>query len=89
VLPGVEVTSPNFIAGDWSNVYARQTQDGLTYLFRKGWGDCPSGCIYSEYWYFSFDGDQPVFVGHWAPTVEPEEPDWWEEARLNKENYCN
>jgi len=89
VLPGVWSTSPNFIRGDWSNVYARRTQDGITYLFRQGWGDCPSGCIYSEYWYFKFEGDQPVFVGHWAPHEDPNEPNWWEEARLNKEHYCD
>ena len=87
VLPGARAPSPNFIAGDWSNVYARQTRDGITYLFRRGWGDCPSGCLYSEYWYFIFEGDQPVFVGHWAPDEDPNEPDWWEEARQNEEAY--
>ena len=88
-LPGVETTSPNYIIGDGSNVYARQTSDGITYLFRHGWGDCPSGCIYSEYWYFVFEGDQPVFIGHWAPHEDSDEPDWWEEARLNREHYCD
>lgn len=89
VLPGVWAASPNGIRGDYPNIYARQTGSGLTYLFRDAWGDCPSGCIYSEYWHFIFEGDQPVFIGHWAPDEDPNEPDWWEEARLNREHYCD
>ena len=89
VLSGVTYAGPNHIYGDWPNVYARQTAEGLTYLFRAAWGDCLSGCIFSEYWYFIFEVDQPVFVGHWVPHEDPNEPDWWEEARLNKEHYCD
>lgn len=88
-LPAVRYTYPNVGFGDWPNIYARQIGEGITYLFRDAWGDCPSGCIYSEYWYFIFEGDQPVFIGHWAPDEDPNEPDWWEEARLNREHYCD
>lgn len=89
VLPGTWAVTPSYSRGDRPNVYARQTRDGITYLFRHGWGDCPSGCLYDEYWYFIFEGDQPVFIGHWAPHEDPDEPEWWEEARLNKEHYCD
>ena len=88
-LPGVWTVSPNHIIGDWSNVYARQTWEGMTYLFRRGWGDCPSGCIYSEYWYFRVDDNWPMFVGHWVPHQQSNVPEWWEEARLNREHYCD
>ncbi|NIN01462.1 MAG: hypothetical protein GTO24_26225 [candidate division Zixibacteria bacterium] len=88
-LPGVRTTHPNGIIGDCPNVYARDTEDELTYLFRNAWGDCPSGCIYSEYCYFVFEGAQPRLVGHWPAYQGVEAPDWWEEARLNKEHYCD
>jgi len=88
-LPGVRYASPNFIYGDRPNVYARETGGGLSYLFRNGWGDCPAGCIYNEYWYFIFAGNQPAFVGYWSPHQQSEPPDWWGEARLNKEHYCD
>ncbi len=87
VLPGVSYTQPSSRLGDSPNVYPRQTGDGITYLFRDAWGDCPAGCIYSEYWYFIFEGNQPVFIGHWAPHENPEEPAWWDEAKQNKEQY--
>lgn len=89
VLPGVWATDPSCSRGDRPNVYARDTEDGLTYLFRNAWGDCPSGCIYSEYWYFVFEGAEPRLVGYWPAYQGVEAPDWWEEARLNKEHYCD
>ena len=88
-LPGVMYTEPNGLIGDGPNIHLNQTGNGITYLFRDAWGDCPSGCIYSEYWYFIFEGGQPVFVGHWAPRNDPNKPEWREEARLNKEHYCD
>jgi hypothetical protein len=88
-LPGVETTGPNYIIGDGSSVYARQALDGMTYLFRHGWGDCPNGCLNNEYWYFIFEDGHPVFMGHW-PNYEGEpQPAWWSEARLNMEHYCD
>ncbi|MEA3222837.1 MAG: hypothetical protein U9P49_06715 [Thermodesulfobacteriota bacterium] len=86
-LPGVEYTEPDHLAGDFSNIYPRKQGDGITYLFRKAWEDCPSGCIYSQYWYFTFEGDQPVFIGEWAPNDISQEPDWWYEANKNIEQF--
>jgi len=89
VLPGIWSVSPNGIIGDGSNVYARETTSGMTYLFRNGWGDCPSGCIENEFWYFSCEGPQSEFVGYWPAYEGVPPPDWWEEARLNREHYCD
>jgi hypothetical protein len=85
-LPGVSYAEPNGLIGDFPNVYPRKTLGQLTYLFRHAQGDCPSGCIYSEYWYFVFSGSRPVFVGHWIPSKEPQ-PGWWDEAELNRALY--
>lgn len=87
VLPGVRHTGPNRLDGDWPNVYPRQTGNGITYLFRDAWGDCPSGCIHNEYWYFVFEENQPLFIGHWTRHENLQEPDWWDEAKQNIEQY--
>jgi hypothetical protein len=88
-LPGAWAPSPNYIRGDRANIYARETESGITYLFRDAWDDCPSGCLHSEYWYFVFIGYLPLLIGHWAPDQTPQPPAWWEEAKLNKAQYCN
>ena len=87
-LPGVVGAGANAWGGDCPNIYARQTEDCITYLFRDAWEDCPCGCIYNEFWYFAFENDQPVLIGHWASNDDPEPPDWWDEAKKNWEEYC-
>ena len=87
VLPGVRYAEPNRLGGDFSNVYPRLTSRGITYLFREGWGDCPSGCISNLYWYFDTEWNRPVLRGYWNPQNNPEEPYWWNEAKQNVESY--
>jgi hypothetical protein len=86
-LPGVRYVHMNHRIGDWSCIYPRFAEDKITYLFREGWGDCPSGCIYDRYTYFVFVEDQPSLVGVWTPSEVPGEPCWWAEAAQNEEMY--
>jgi hypothetical protein len=88
-LPGVNYAEPNGIDGDSPNLYARQTENGLTYLFRYAEGDCPVGCMHNEYWYFVFKWSRPVLVGHWVFDVKTPPPNWWNEAKLNRAQGCN
>lgn len=88
-LPGVTFTEPNHVIGDSPNIYLNQTGHAITYLFRDAWGDCPSGCIYSEYWYFLVEEGQPTFLDHWGSHRDTEQPECYEEAKLNKEHYCD
>jgi hypothetical protein len=87
VLPGVMFAEPNGIEGDGSNVYARQIGNDITYLFRLAYGDCPAGCISSEFWYFVFNQGEPEYLGYFKLRRDPE-PEWWEEAEQNWENHC-
>ena len=59
----------------------RQTDSGISYLFRHGWGDCPAGCLHNEYWYFIVENGAPSFLGHRA--ADAPEPEWWDEAESN------
>lgn len=88
-LPGVRYSGPNHYGGDGPNVYPRIEGDGITYLFRDAWGDCPAGCIVNEYWYFGSSRGHPVFIGHWAPQDNPSEPFWWSLAKQNKEQHSS
>jgi len=80
-LASVEEASNGVICFDGSALYPRIIDGGISYLFRRGYGDCVAGCAYSEFWYFKvFDGISVEYVGHWDPQTEPE-PAWWDEAR--------
>jgi hypothetical protein len=61
---------------DNSYIYPYQKPDGgFAIVFRRGWGDCPSGCSESEYWYFETDeACTPVQVGHYRPTYNDQQP---------------
>lgn len=86
-LPGVIYTEPNYYIGDRSNVYPKIVWDGISYLFRDAWGDCPAGCISNEYWYFGSKRGIPLYIGHWIPDDDSSEPYWWSEAKQNREQY--
>jgi len=85
-VPSVIYAGPNQRGGDRSNVYPWIIGGGLSYLFREAWGDCPSGCIYSCYWYFEVTSSGIEYVGAWDPALEPE-PDWWERAKRGMYHY--
>jgi hypothetical protein len=88
-LPGVRYAERSGRLTRESDLHARFDGKVISYLFYKGWGDCPSGCINREYWYVGHEWDRPYIIGHWAKVYDsasnsaPPEPDWWEEAKLN------
>lgn len=77
-LPGVAVAEPNYLCGDGPYIHVNSTENGRTYLFVNGWGDCPSGCIIHTYYYFKVLNSSPVFIGS-CKSSDPA-PDWWTEA---------
>ena len=86
-LRGVSA-EPNGYSGDGPNIYPRRDGTQTTYLFRDASGDCPSGCISSEYWYFSCaDFSAPVLIGHWKPEQGSVQPAWFVDARKNIDLY--
>jgi len=85
VTPGLH-PEPNGLIGDGPNIYPRVSGNVRTYLYRNAWGDCMSGCIYSEYWYFlCSDSKSPVLIGHW--TSGSGGMIWYFDSRLNIEVY--
>ena len=54
-LDEVQMAHPNRLTGDGSTVLLLQKADQWHFVVRRGWGDCPSGCIHEEFTYFTYD----------------------------------
>ena len=51
-IEGVISARPDFILGDGSDIEVLWSGGKWYAVFRKAWGDCPSGCIFSEIQFF-------------------------------------
>ena len=60
--PNIPSVEPNAYAGDGDNIVNSSSAGGRVLTFSKGWGDCPSGCIYRHSWEVSIasSGDLSV-----------------------------
>ena len=63
----------NSLAGDRSHICVAQSEDGQLYARATvGYGDCPSGCIHKDKYYFSFDQQEYVeYLGMYSDRDEP------------------
>ena len=63
-IDGVAYVEPDASLGDGSDIEAAKVQGRWYFVFRRAWGDCPSGCIDQELFFFTVvDGE--------AALVEP------------------
>lgn len=86
-VPGMEIVyTSGMRAGDGSQLYIYPDSQEYKYFFRKAWGDCPAGCIYSHVYYFGSDGDTIIFRGDhlfdWQDTLRPA---WADSVRMARE----
>jgi len=79
-VPSVVWSEPNLTFVFSSDLFLRRLDPGTSFLYWRGSGDCPSGCINNEYWYLRLEQDIE-YVGTYRPGEDPEPP-WWEEAKL-------
>jgi hypothetical protein len=68
--------------GDWSILLANADTDNLKYFFRFAFGDCPSGCTNSHYYYFTVEQDSANYHGCYFSTYPPDSarPNWMDTA---------
>jgi len=65
----VDYTLPNYLRWDNSTICVfRDEVPPVSYIFRNAYGDCLSGCIYQDYYYFIM-GTEPEFLGHYEPVT--------------------
>ena len=65
-VDGVTFAEPNWFGGDGSDIFSEQVS---IYTFKRGWGDCPSGCMYADYWVFSVNGGIVELIAHYGDSV--------------------
>ncbi len=85
-LSGVEYVCPDYLVGNSSNIYPRQIDNKITYLFYYGSGDCPAGCTSKHYTYFEVVLNNVILIGDWDFSTE-NQPVWWSEAKKNIDLY--
>ena len=57
-IEGVVYAEPNSVIGDGPDLNLRKSDKGVWHIVvRNAWGDCPSGCIYSELRYYTVAND--------------------------------
>ena len=57
-IEGVEYAEPNAFLGDGSDIDAYKSRGTWYVVVRKAWGDCPSGCLYQELFFFTVEGGE-------------------------------
>ena len=57
-IEGIIYASPEFVLGDDSDIEVLWSDGKWYVVFRKAWGDCPSGCIFSELQFFVEHGGE-------------------------------
>lgn len=74
--------------GDYPLLVPFKTGNRIKYFFRHGYGDCPSGCLNSDVFYFTVERGQAIYHGSYSyefPLVQPI-PTWLDtfEMAFNK-----
>ncbi len=56
MMGGIELAEPNMYLEDGSDIEASKSQGIWHVVIRHAWGDCPSGCIFEELFFFTVKG---------------------------------
>ncbi len=68
---GVTDAHSEVVFGDGNNITSTINEDHVELIYSKGWGDCPSGCIYRRYWQFRVYYDCSVeFVSSFGSIMD-------------------
>ena len=57
-IEGVEYAEPDAFLGDGSDIDIYKSRGTWHVIARKAWGDCLSGCLYQELFFFTVEGDE-------------------------------
>ena len=56
-IPGVQFAHPDAQLGDGPDIEVVRIQETWYVIVRKAWGDCPSGCLHEELFFFIVEND--------------------------------
>ena len=64
MLEGIEYAEPDAIVGIGSDIDAVKSEERWYVVARRAWGDCPSGCINEELFFFIVEGAVVEQIDH-------------------------
>jgi hypothetical protein len=88
-LPELNYVSGNDFCCDWPILLMWREENVSHYFFRNAWGDCPSGCIYEDFHYFTVVEGEPIYIGYYLHDWDHPlpRPDWMNMADLAADKY--
>lgn len=88
-LPETKYVEGNMFCCDWPILLMWRQDDIVHYFFRNAWGDCPSGCIYEDYYYFTVVDGEATYIGYYEHDWDRPmpRPDWMAIADLASDKY--
>lgn len=84
-LPGLWHISTGGRVGDAPVLLMSKEGESIKYFFREAWGDCPAGCIYSRFSYFTVSDSLATYHGSYQPVYLPDSaspPPVWADTAL-------
>lgn len=73
-LPDLWHISTNGLMGDGPGLFLSKEGENIKYFFREAWGDCPAGCIYSRFSFFTVSDSMATFHGSYQPVYPSDSP---------------
>ena len=61
-IEDIEFAHPNNISGDGSDLAVQKLKGVWYVVFRHAWGDCPAGCLNSEFYFFEVKGTETQLI---------------------------
>lgn len=65
-VDGVTYTEANYTGGDGDDITIQALG---SYVFKHGWGDCPSGCTFNHYWQVEINDGVATVVDEWGDDI--------------------
>ena len=89
-LPGfISLTSvASWPIGDRPILLLLQEEQTIKYFFRYAYGDCPSGCIHSEIYYFTVEQNSALYHGsYFSYPADSIRPTWFDTVLIAFDKY--
>lgn len=76
-LEGIKLIGPMGLAGGYPLCLMTKEEDGsYSYIFKDAWGDCPSGCIHGDFFYFKIKNNKAIFIDSYLDSDTTSIPGW-------------
>lgn len=83
-VPGIVSLGGGAFVGDSPEFFIIPDGNVFRYFFRDAWGDCPAGCIFSDYYYVTVTNNDIDFIGSYLRDFRDTTgvPDWLDSVKV-------